>query len=98
MVRSGLEAFRAWYAPTTMLNRGSVLDGKSRPRAGDVCDAPVGVGDARGRKAGAWVFLGGTAQAGIGWGASTWLGPTLMGNCGTGGVACIRMVKSPPGS
>ena len=59
-------------------------------------DALVGTGDVEGRMAGAWVFLGVAVQAGAGWGTSTWLGPTLVGDGWVRGVACIRRVNNTP--
>lgn len=71
----GLDAFRTWYAPTTVLHRGSASDGKLRPRVGYTGDASVETGDAEGHEARAWVLLGVDTWVVTGRGANTRLGP-----------------------
>ena len=46
--------------------------------------------------AGAWVFLGMAVWARACQGTSTWLGPTLVGDCWARGVACIWRVNNVP--
>lgn len=73
-------------------------DVEVRTGVGDAEDAPVGPRDAEGCEARARVFLGGDAQVEVGWGASTWLGPTPAGACWERGATHTRRVNSPPWS